>query len=183
MVAELESLDMKKVRLQVECLAAHPGASGCDSVRFLISTNPGEPVKPLSKIASGGEMARIMLALKNLLAEGDEVSTLVFDEVDSGVSGRAAQRVAQKLCDVSRRKQVLCVTHLPQIAAMADTHFHVEKGVIGDRTVTTVGRLDYAGRTAEIARITGGAAITDTTLQNAAELLRQAEEYKGEHTL
>jgi DNA repair protein RecN (Recombination protein N) len=175
---ELSDLDMERVRFLVKIEPSEPGVRGCDNIRFLIATNLGEPFKPLSKIASGGEMARIMLAIKNLLAEGDEVATLVFDEVDSGVSGRAAQRVAQKLCAVSRRKQVLCVTHLPQIAAFADSHFHVEKAVEGERTVTRVTKLDRAGRVEELAKITAGASVTDAARKAAEELLEQAEVYK-----
>ncbi|MDR0325623.1 MAG: DNA repair protein RecN [Oscillospiraceae bacterium] len=178
MTGELSDLDMGKVRLEVAFEQTEPKERGRDSIRFLIAANVGEPLKPLSKIASGGEMARIMLAMKNLLAEGDSVQTLVFDEVDSGVSGRAAQRVAQKLCAVSRRKQVLCVTHLPQIAAFADSHFHVEKAVEEGRTVTRVQKLGREGRIEELARIMAGASVTDTTRKTAEELLGQAETYK-----
>jgi DNA repair protein RecN (Recombination protein N) len=181
-LGELTDLDMNKVRFSVERTQTEPGASGCDGIRFLIAANVGEPFKPLSRIASGGEMARIMLAIKNLLAEGDDVGTLVFDEVDSGVSGRAAQRVAQKLCAVSRRKQVLCVTHLPQIAAYADSHFHVEKEVEGGRTVTRVTKLDRAGRVEELAKITAGASVTEAARKAAEELLAQAEAFKMELT-
>ncbi|MCL1807037.1 MAG: DNA repair protein RecN [Oscillospiraceae bacterium] len=175
---ELAGLDMGKVRFSIEFTLTEPKEDGCDQLRFLIAANVGEPLKPLNKIASGGEMARIMLALKNLLAEGDDVQTLVFDEVDSGVSGRAAQRVAQKLCEVSRRKQVLCVTHLPQIAAFADSHFHVEKAVEGGRTVTRVQKLSREERIEELARIMAGSSVTDTTRKTAEELLVQAEEVK-----
>ena len=139
---ELAQLDMPKVRFRVEILPLENekglGADGMDAVRFLMSANVGEELRPIQKIASGGELARIMLCLKNVLAENDDVGTLVFDEVDTGVSGRAAQKVAQKLFQVARRKQVLCVTHLPQIAAMADVHFSVEKGELGGRTYTRV---------------------------------------------
>jgi DNA repair protein RecN (Recombination protein N) len=177
--AELGGLDMGKVRFRIRFDRTGPKADGCDSAAFLIAANVGEPFKPLAKVASGGEMARIMLALKNLLAEGDSVGTLVFDEVDSGVSGRAAQRVAQKLCEVSRRKQVLCVTHLPQIAAFADSHFHVEKAVEGARTVTRVTKLSRTERIEELARITAGASVTDAARRAAEELLLAAEEIKG----
>ena len=132
---ELRQLDMPKVRFQVE-FAPKEGAwgldeTGGDEVQFLMSANVGEALKPIQKVASGGELARIMLALKNVLAEDDGIDSLVFDEVDTGVSGRAAQKVAEKMAQVARKKQVLCVTHLPQIAAMADTHFSVEKGTAG----------------------------------------------------
>lgn len=135
-------------------------------------------MKPIHKIASGGELSRIMLALKNVLAENDDVSTLVFDEVDTGVSGRAAQKVAEKMAEVARRKQVLCVTHLPQIAAMADTHFSVEKGERDGRTYTAVERLEASRRREELARLTGGAQITPAILAGAGELLEAAERYK-----
>ena len=143
-----------------------------------MSANAGEALKPLSKVASGGELARIMLALKNVLAEQEQVGTLVFDEVDTGVSGRAAQKVAEKLAQVSRRKQVLCVTHLPQLAAMADSHFSVEKGERKGRTFTEVVQLDRGRRMAELARLTGGSKVTDALLQSAGELLDEAEAYR-----
>ena len=125
---ELRQLDMPRVRFAIDFGVQEPGEKGTDVIRFLMSANVGEALKPIQKIASGGELARIMLALKNVLSEDEPIATLVFDEVDTGVSGRAAQKVAEKLAQVSRHKQVLCVTHLPQLAAMADTHFSVEKG-------------------------------------------------------
>ena len=175
---ELQDLDMKKVRFAIEFTPKEPGLDGCDVIRFLMSANAGEDLKPISRIASGGELARIMLALKNVLAEQESIGTLVFDEVDTGVSGRAAQKVAEKLAQVSRRKQVLCVTHLPQLAAMADTHFSVEKGERGGRTYTQVVQLDREQRKAELARITGGTQVTEALLESAGELLTQAEEYR-----
>ncbi|SMC85410.1 DNA repair protein RecN [Papillibacter cinnamivorans] len=176
-LSELSQLDMPKVRFEAEFSAKEPGAAGWDEVRFLMSANVGEALRPMNKVASGGELARIMLAMKNALADGDG-ATLIFDEVDAGVSGRAAQRVAEKLFQVSRGRQVLCVTHLPQIAAMADSHFSVEKGEAGGRTQTGVSLLDKERRKEELARITGGAQITDITLSGAAELLEAAEAYK-----
>lgn len=155
--------------------------TGMDEVQFLMSANVGEDLKPIQKIASGGELARIMLALKNVLAENDDVGTLVFDEVDTGVSGRAAQKVAEKLADVARTKQVLCVTHLPQLAAMADVHFSVEKGERVGRTFTQVERLSRDRRREELARLTSGEHITDATLHAAEELLESAEAYKKLH--
>lgn len=149
-----------------------------DQVRFLMSANVGEELRPIHKIASGGELARIMLAMKNVLSEQDQVGTMVFDEVDTGVSGRAAQKVAEKMARISRTKQVLCVTHLPQLAAMADTHFSVEKGEQGGRTFTRVVQLDRARRQQELARLTGGASISATMLEGAGELLDQAEKFK-----
>jgi len=179
---ELAQLDMPKVRFRVELAPVDSDTGlnddGMDAVRFLMSANVGEDLKPIQKIASGGELARIMLALKNVLAENDDVSTLVFDEVDTGVSGRAAQKVAEKLCQVARCKQVLCVTHLPQIAAMADVHFSVEKGEQDGRTFTKVEQLDRERRQAELARLTSGDRITPAALASAAELLDAADAYK-----
>ncbi len=175
---ELEDLDMHKVRFSIAFEKKEPTPDGCDSVRFLMSANAGEDLRPIAKIASGGELARIMLALKNVLAEQEQIGTLVFDEVDTGVSGRAAQKVAEKLAQVSRRKQVLCVTHLPQIAAMADTHFSVEKGEVKGRTFTKILLLDRAQRQQELSRITGGSHVTQALLQSAGELLDGAESYR-----
>ena len=182
--AELAALDMPKVRFEVD-FAPKTGqdgmdASGMDTVRFLMSANLGEELKPIDRVASGGELARIMLALKNVLAENDQVSTLVFDEVDTGVSGRAAGKVARKLYQVARSKQVLCVTHLPQIAAMGDVHFSVEKAEADGRTFTNMERLDREHRKEELARLSGGADITPTMLNSAEELLLEAEKFKRE---
>ena len=176
--AELRELDMGKVRFCITFAEKEPAADGCDVIRFLMSANVGETPRPIAKIASGGELARIMLALKNVLAEQEAIGTLVFDEVDTGVSGRAAQKVAEKLAQVSRHKQVLCVTHLPQLAAMADTHFSVEKGERKGRTYTRVVQLDREQRKAELARITGGSKVTDALLESAGELLDEAETYR-----
>ena len=176
---ELRQLDMPKIRFVCEFAAQEPAENGLDRVRFLMSANVGEALKPLSKVASGGELARIMLAMKQVLAQQDGVMTLIFDEVDAGVSGRAAQKVARKLWSVSKGRQVLCVTHLPQIAAMADAEFTVEKRVENERTYTSVLHLDDAGRRQELARLIGGSMITETTLAGAAELLRLAEETKN----
>ena len=175
---ELRELDMGKVRFSIAFAPKEPAADGCDDIRFLMSANAGEDLRPIARIASGGELARIMLALKNVLAEQEDVGTLVFDEVDTGVSGRAAQKVAEKLAQVSRRKQVLCVTHLPQLAAMADTHFSVEKGERKGRTYTEVVQLDRERRKAELARITGGSKVTEALLKSAGELLDGAEAYR-----
>ncbi len=180
--AELTELDMPRVRFQVEFSPkdAPDGmdATGMDTVRFLMSANVGEDLKPIDRIASGGELSRIMLALKNVLADTEEVSTLIFDEVDAGVSGRAAAKVARKLYQVSRTRQVLCVTHLPQIAAMGDVHFSVEKGEREGRTYTQVTRLEREGRREELARLSGGA-VTEAMLRGAEELLSSAEAYKS----
>ena len=176
---ELRQLDMPKVRFAICFAEKEPDASGIDTVRFLMSANVGEELRPINRVASGGELARIMLALKNVLAENELIGTLVFDEVDTGVSGRAAQKVAEKLTQVSRRKQVLCVTHLPQLAAMADAHFSVEKGERKGRTYTQVLRLDREERKRELARLTGGERMTAAMLAGAEELLAGAEEYKS----
>ena len=149
-----------------------PAANGADAVAFYMSANVGEALKPLNKVASGGELARIMLAMKNVLAEQDQVATLIFDEVDTGVSGRAAQKVAEKLRSVAAMKQVLCVTHLPQLAALATTHLLIDKQERNGRTYTTVNPLDLDGRKRELARIIGGANITENTLKSAEEMLR-----------
>ena len=179
--SELTQLDMPKVRFQVEFAPkdAPDGmdATGMDTVRFLMSANLGEALKPINRIASGGELSRIMLALKNVLAETEQVSTLIFDEVDTGVSGRAAVKVARKLFEVSKGRQVLCVTHLPQIAAMGDVHFSVEKGEADGRTFTRVERLDRPRRREELARLSGGQA-TAVMLEGAEELLATAQDYK-----
>ena len=176
---ELRQLDMPKIRFVCEFTPQEPAENGLDAVRFLMSANVGESLKPMAKVASGGELARIMLAMKQVLAQQDGVPTLIFDEVDAGVSGRAAQKVALKLWSVSKGRQVLCVTHLPQIAAMADAEFTVEKRVENDRTYTSVLHLDEAGRNQELARLIGGSMITETTLAGAAELLRLANEAKA----
>lgn len=174
-LSELADLDMKKVQFSCEFSETELSSIGADTAAFYMSANIGEALKPMNKVASGGELARIMLALKNVLAEKDQVPTLIFDEVDTGVSGRAAQRVAEKLRTVSKNKQVLCVTHLPQLAALADTHLLIAKAEQGGRTYTTVEPLDFEGRKTELARIIGGTSITEITLQSAAEMLKGKE--------
>jgi len=178
-LSELQQLDMAKIRFSVSFEEKPLDESGLDEVRFLMSANVGEELKPIHKIASGGELARIMLALKNVLSEQDQVGTMVFDEVDTGVSGRAAQKVAEKMARISRRKQVLCVTHLPQLAAMADTHFSVEKGEANGRTYTKVTRLNREDRRRELARLTGGSHVSEVMLSGAEELLQEAEGYRN----
>ena len=170
-LTELAQLDMPRVQFRCQFQEQELGSTGADAVAFYMSANAGEALKPLSKVASGGELARIMLAMKNVLAEKDQVETLIFDEVDTGVSGRAAQKVAEKLRSVAAHKQVLCVTHLPQLAALADTHLLIAKSERDGRTYTTVTPLDLEGRKRELARIIGGANITETTLKSAEEML------------
>ena len=170
-LTELSQLDMPRVQFECQFSQLALTGNGADSVAFFMSANAGEALKPLSKVASGGELARIMLAMKNVLAEKDQVATLIFDEVDTGVSGRAAQRVAEKLKRVAAHKQVLCVTHLPQLAALADNHLLIAKQERDGRTYTTVTPLDREGRKQELARIIGGANITETTLKSAEEML------------
>lgn len=179
-LTELQQLDMGKIRFAVDFAEKPLDSDGMDAVRFLMSANVGEELRPIHKIASGGELARIMLAMKNVLSEQDHVGTMVFDEVDTGVSGRAAQKVAEKMARISCRKQVLCVTHLPQLAAMADTHFSVEKGERDGRTYTEVRRLDREQRRRELARLTGGSHVSQTMLDGAEELLVQAEKFRAE---
>ncbi len=176
---ELRQLDMPKVRFAICFEEKEPDALGIDVVRFLMSANVGEELRPINKVASGGELARIMLALKNVLAENETIGTLVFDEVDTGVSGRAAQKIGLKLAQVAVGRQVICVTHLPQLAAMADTHFSVEKGEREGRTYTRVLRLDRERRKEELARLTGGQRVTSALLAGAEELLDAASEYRA----
>ena len=171
-LSELAQLDMPRVQFACRFTETELAASGADAVAFYMSANAGEALKPLSRVASGGELARIMLAMKNVLAEKDQVATLIFDEVDTGVSGRAAQKVAEKLRSVAVHKQVLCVTHLPQLAALANTHLLIAKSERDGRTYTSVTPLDLEGRKRELARIIGGANITETTLKSAEEMLR-----------
>ena len=170
-LTELAQLDMPRVQFSCEFTELDLTANGADAVAFYMSANAGEALKPMSKVASGGELARIMLAMKNVLAEKDQVNTLIFDEVDTGVSGRAAQKVAEKLRSVAIHKQVLCVTHLPQLAALANTHLLIAKSERDGRTYTSVTPLDIEGRKRELARIIGGTNITETTLKSAEEML------------
>ena len=182
---ELADLDMQKMRFSAEIghLTEADGstrytADGCDSVEFLISANPGEALKPLSKIASGGEMSRIMLAIKSVLSDTDSVETMIFDEIDTGVSGRAAQKIAEKMGKLAKVRQILCITHLAQIAAMADDQYLIEKNIEGDKTSTTVSSVTGEARRVELARIIGGVKVTELTLNAAQEMLDMAEEYK-----
>ena len=177
-IDELRQLDMTKVKFGVAVEPSDFRADGADDVEFLICTNVGDEFKPLTKIASGGELSRVMLAIKSVLSDMGTADTLIFDEIDNGVSGRAAQSLGTKLWDMSRKAQVICITHLPQIAAMADTHFLIQKHSDDSTTRTTVTVLDDDKRTDELARTLGGAHITEITRQNARELLTLAKEYK-----
>lgn len=151
---------------------------GIDEIEFMISTNPGESVRPLGKVASGGELSRIMLAVKSVIAQQDEIETLIFDEIDVGISGRTAQKVSEKMAVIAKQHQVICITHLPQIAAMADEHYIIEKSVTKDKTTTGVRHLDEQGSVEEIARILGGAQITDTVRKSANEMKNMARQMK-----
>lgn len=177
--SELEFLDMPKLQFVVSFEKGNLSSTGFDRVEFLISTNPGEPPKPLSKIASGGELSRIMLAIKNILSYNDTIGTLIFDEIDTGVSGRASQKIGLKLKSVSKNTQVICVTHSAQIASNADEHFLIQKEFIGGRTYTKVTELDYESRKKELARIMGGLEITDTLLKSAEEMLSSQEDIQN----
>ena len=153
-------------------------ANGKDDAEFLISTNPGEPIKPLGKVASGGELSRIMLAIKTIMAENDQIESLIFDEIDSGISGRTAQMVSEKMNKLSRNHQIICITHLPQIAAMADAHYLIEKSVENKSTVSNIHRLDEEESVNELARMLGGVSITDTVLSSAREMKDMANAQK-----
>ena len=177
-VSQLQDLSMPGVRFSVSFVEQAADKTGMDNVSFLMSANAGEKMGKIAKIASGGELARIMLALKSVLSAKESVLSMVFDEVDTGVSGIAAQRVGEKMSNIAREKQVICVTHLPQIAALADTHYHILKSLKDQRTYTQVTQLSNEGRKREIARLTGGDNITETSLKAADEQLLAAEKYK-----
>jgi len=183
-MSKLSELDMARVKFEVhvdtECDVTKYTNVGADKVEFLISPNPGEKVKPLAKIASGGELSRIMLAMINVLFDAEPVDTLVFDEIDTGISGRAAAKVARALYEISLHRQVLCVTHLAQLALMADSHFYIEKNTVDESTRTSVYQLSEEERLNEIARITGGDKITELSLNNAKEMLLMAATQKSE---
>ena len=157
-----------------------PSEDGFDSVMFMVSLNPGEELKPLMEVASGGELSRIMLAIKTVLAETDDIPTLIFDEIDTGISGRTAQKVAEKLSLISASHQVICITHLPQIAAMADAHYMINKAQEDGRNVTTIERLSEEESVEELARMLSGAMVTDSVLENAREMKKLAKERKAE---
>lgn len=173
---ELTFLDMPYVKFVVDIKKSPMTSKGAETVEFLISANPGQEPKSISKIASGGELSRIMLAIKNVLSDKDSIETLIFDEIDTGVSGSAAEKIALKLYQVSKGRQVICVTHLPRIAAQADCHLKIEKKVTDSGTFTDVIPLDFEGSAAEIARITAGNSVTTLQLETAKEMLQKAKE-------
>jgi DNA repair protein RecN (Recombination protein N) len=177
---ELKQLYMQKTVFEVKINSGEPFISktGMDEIEFYLSTNPGEPLKPLSKIASGGELSRIMLALKSIFSKHQEITSIIFDEVDTGVSGRVAQAIAEKIHKVSTDSQVLCISHLPQVAAMADVHLYIEKETKDGRTKTRVKELDHDGKVKEIGRMISGVEITDITKKHAQELLETANVMK-----
>ncbi|MBS6398069.1 MAG: DNA repair protein RecN [Clostridiales bacterium] len=177
-LAELNFLDVQFETAVEE--TEHLSALGWDDVEFLISTNPGEPLKPLGRIASGGELSRVMLAIKTVMADQDAIGTVIFDEIDAGISGRTAQRVSEKLAVIGQSRQVICITHLAQLAAMADSHYCIEKRAVDGSTVTGIRRLCGEEVTGELARILGGAEITEAVLDNAKEMRQLALQYKSE---
>ena len=173
---ELKSLNMKNVVFEVDFkVLDNFSQKGQDDVEFMISFNLGEDIKPIYKVASGGEMSRFMLAFKTILADIDEIDTLVFDEIDTGISGIAAQIVGEKLSNIAKKKQILCITHLPQIAANADTHYCIEKKTSNDRTFTIINRLNDEERKNEIARLIAGSNITEKTMEHASEIIELAK--------
>ena len=175
----LTDLNFLDVRFAVSLTkTADYTANGFDHVEFLISTNPGEEMRPLGKVASGGELSRIMLAIKAVLADSDEIPTLIFDEIDTGISGRTAQKVSEKLAYIAGNHQVLCITHLPQIASMADSHFVIAKGVKSGKTTTEIRSLSHEETGEELARLLGGTSITEAVRENAREMKRMADDWK-----
>lgn len=178
---ELKDLNFLHVDFQIEVRRLKGfSAGGFDEVEFLISTNPGNiPPRPLGEVASGGELSRIMLAIKTVLADTDDIPTLIFDEIDTGISGRTAQKVSERLCYIAKKHQVLCITHLPQIAAMADTHFEIRKAVEKGKTITRIHRLNHEEQIEELARLLGGAEITEKVKESAEEMKRLAAEKKS----
>ena len=171
-------LNFLTVEFVIDRKSKEPSADGADDVEFLLSTNPGETPKSLGAVASGGELSRIMLAIKAVLAEKDAVDTLIFDEIDTGISGRTAWRVSEKLSRLSEAHQVICITHLPQIAAMADSHFVIEKETDGSSTQTEIRKLSEEGTKEELARLLGADSLSEKALENAGELRKQAENIK-----
>lgn len=176
---QLKFLDMPDVRMEFSIERGKVTVNGIDTVEILISVNKGEALKPLGKVASGGELSRIMLAIKSVLADNDDTPTMIFDEIDTGISGRAAQKTGQKLSEISKKRQVLCVTHLAQIAALSDNHLLIEKKSDNNRTYTTVHSLDYNEKVSEIARIISGDCTDEASVKNAIELINKKNIYNA----
>ena len=177
--AALEDLNFLDVAFEMQFgKTSDYTANGTDDAEFMISTNPGEPVKPLGKVASGGELSRIMLAIKTVLADSDEIETLIFDEIDSGISGRTAQMVSEKMNVLGKRHQIICITHLPQIAAMADSHYLIEKSVQNNTTISNIRWLSELESIGELARMIGGVEITETVRESAKEMKELAQQKK-----
>lgn len=174
----LQELNFLDVKFEMEFTQTAPSTNGYDQAEFLISTNPGQPIRPLGKVASGGELSRVMLAIKTVLSDQDGVDTLLFDEIDAGISGRTAQQVSEKLKQISKNRQILCITHLAQIASMADQHYLIEKQVDAGKTVTSIQELNQEESIGELARILGGVKITDSIFESAKEMKELAEQYK-----
>lgn len=179
LLMELGSLNMKNTKFKVIFNKVGYTSSGCDDVEFYVSFNLGENLNPLNKVASGGEMSRFMLAFKKILSDVDKIETMIFDEIDTGISGRAAQVVGEKLAEMSKYKQLICITHLPQIAAFADDHYYIEKNVENERTFTSISNLDYEDREKEIARLISGKIITEKTLEHSHEMIELAKKTKA----
>ena len=179
LLKELGSLNMKNTKFKVIFNKVGYTSSGCDDVEFYVSFNLGEDLNPLNKVASGGEMSRFMLAFKKILSDVDKIETMIFDEIDTGISGRAAQVVGEKLAEMSKYKQLICITHLPQIAAFADDHYYIEKNVENERTFTSISNLDYEDREKEIARLISGKIITEKTLEHSHEMIELAKKTKA----
>ena len=179
LLKELGSLNMKNTKFKVIFNKLGYTSSGCDDVEFYVSFNLGENLNPLNKVASGGEMSRFMLAFKKILSDVDKIETMIFDEIDTGISGRAAQVVGEKLAEMSKYKQLICITHLPQIAAFADDHYYIEKNVENERTFTSISNLDYEDREKEIARLISGKIITEKTLEHSHEMIELAKKTKA----
>src|SRR5699024_9359366 len=178
---ELGQLNMQKVVLKVNFEKKdYFTKEGYDKIEFLISTNLGEELKPLSRIVSGGEISRIMLAFKTILADYDNVPCLIFDEIDTGISGRTAQIVGEKINKISKKRQIICISHLPQIAALADTHFSINKTIKEGKTITNVNKLSYEERINEMSRLLGGVDLTNTTKLHAEEMLKMSKKFKNE---
>lgn len=179
LLKELESLNMKNTKFKVIFNKVGYTSSGCDDVEYYVSFNLGENLNPLNKVASGGEMSRFMLAFKKILSDVDKIETMIFDEIDTGISGRAAQVVGEKLAEMASYKQLICITHLPQIAAFADDHYYIEKNVENERTFTSISNLSYQDRQEEIARLISGKIITEKTLEHSHEMIELAKKTKA----